>query len=158
MISFEEFLLIEGILWDVGNIESGFSRKSDWNEFHKEHKDTELVQADIGSMRYKMYRHFSTYYLTTDSDEYMGYISFENNRIKNAKSEITKGFYTIMFTVLIHNKQMLEICSDTEMSSSAISGWLNLHNSQNRLNISVRTREGDIKATKENYLLDINNY
>ena len=134
------------------------SGKSDW-EFELDRDTKELVKDNIGSKRYKLYKVFSKYYLTSESDVYLGRIELtEPNKgvsvIETSHSNMRKGFYNIIFTSILGNTNIKEILSDTELSNQAIKSYSKLSR-LNNIKINIwNMSQGKMDYSEESLLSD----
>ena len=140
------------------------SGKKDW-EFELSKNNKELLKDKLGSERYKVYKVFSKYYLTSENDEYLGRLELTppNNKgvsvIETSHSNIKKGFYNIMFTAILGSKKtgIKEILSDTALSNQAIKSYTKL-SKLNNLKLSIYDTFSGKQEYDEKTLLDNENY
>ena len=153
---FKEFILQE-LAVDVGKQnDKQNSREFDWNKFYRDTDIPVLEQKDIGSNRYKLYRVYSSFFLTTENNDYLGILVLNiNNRtgiITLSNSKLKTGFYNIMFTTILSLDIVDELLSDVKLSSNAIKAYLNL-SINNMLSIKVLTIDGSyIDISRDNIL------
>ncbi|MDD2505593.1 MAG: hypothetical protein PHF21_04945, partial [Bacilli bacterium] len=103
---------------------NSYSREPEWNMYYKgKHKP---ILERIGSSHYKLYKIMSNYFLTTEDDNYLGYIELENKNgkhlISSSSTLLERGFYNIMFTCIL-SLNINEILSDTNLSTNAVNAY-----------------------------------
>lgn len=130
MISFNAFKINE--IATEHNIDYGryFDKSLDFKKEIESKKFLKLVDSNLGSIRYKIYKitgETTTYYLSSENDEYLGSIEIKKNRIKTSHSKIKRGFYHIMF-VSILSDGIDEIFSDHNLSTQVIKTYDSLDN------------------------------
>lgn len=144
---------IQEMAVDTGvNSRDNFSKDSEW-DFYKNNENTMLVANNIGSQHYKVYQNGSNFFLTSKEDEYKGQLE---GTIKDSLFVITssnadstvKGFYNIIFTVILGNTNITEINSDVAISSNAIRSYERLSVNSNLI-LKVKHRR---ETNKDNYL------
>lgn len=141
---------------DTGIHHSGaFGGVGDWEYYQKHPEFIVLVNDKISSKNYSIYKtkgqSYCTYYLV-QGDTYKGKISggIDKNTftIKETDSKLKRGFYEIMFLVLLtmYNK----LLSDTSLSTQAINSYTKLNkNKTKKFSIGVQTTQGDEEFSKE---------
>lgn len=113
-------------------ITSDLSREYEWNNI----KNTEfvlLINDKISSQHHKLFQYGdSTFYLTTEENEYLGYIEMQYNNavdayaITHSSTKLQRGFYNIMFTSILKLTDIKRILSDESLSVLAISSYTKL--------------------------------
>jgi hypothetical protein len=133
MTKYNEFLqefLQESLLemaYDSGvNDQQNYSKKKDWS-FYKGRDKTQLIAKDLGGSHYKIYfSGLSSYFLTTEDDEYLGQLEgrySENTFYISSSQSDVKGFYQIMFISLLAKTNIKHIISDISLSTQAIGSY-----------------------------------
>ena len=117
---------------------SSFSKEDDWEFYNKTPDSVDLVAFNVGSGRFKIWKSEHTFFLTSDSEEYIGSLQTReyNNilYIETSHTKLKKGFYNIMFTFLL--TMYKEIRSDTSLSTNAIKAYERL-DKNTKLNVQV---------------------
>jgi hypothetical protein len=131
--------MIDEMAMNRGSITHGAdSREKEWLNTSDNHKD--LIRDRIGSNHYKVYQVGSTYFLTTENNEYLGYIEFDITRkyhiIRMSSSNIERGFYIIMFTTIL-SSGVKEIVSDSMLSTNAIKSYEKINKSKSSISLKV---------------------
>ncbi len=136
---------------------SSKSKESDWNKFYRGTNRVNLLRDNLGGSRYKLYQVVGIYFLTDFEDNYIGFInlSITNRiaRIKESSSNLSGGFYKIMFPVLLSLGSFDNIVSDANISMNAYKSYERL-NKNGLLSVSIVTKDGNIPISLENYLMD----
>jgi hypothetical protein len=116
---------------------SSFNRKADWNIIKNRKHD--VIRDRIGSNHYKVVKDGSTYYLVSENNEYLGSIEFRigsKHIILASNSLIDRGFYAIMFTVIL-SSGVKEIISDSLLSTNAIDSYEKLAQGHTSLKVEI---------------------
>lgn len=157
MISFREFCLAEGILWDA-DVSNPFNGGIDWKYHHNPSIDNRcMLLLEDKNQGHRIYKFFNTYYMTDLGDVYMGLIKTETKnlcaKIKNSESMRKGGFYGFMFECILSKTDIKCIYSDNEMSKSSIASWVKLSKGA-KFDIKIENYDGsDIAPSQENYLI-----
>ena len=136
---------------------TSLSKKTDW-ELIKNTKFVKLIRKNINS-KFDLYSTLneSTFYLTNDMLDYLGYIEIEYQKDKSvveiiaSNSGIKSGFYNVMFTAIGSNTNISMILSDYHLSDNAVNSYEKLARSH-ILNIVVKEDDDYITFSKENLL------
>jgi hypothetical protein len=97
-------------------------------------KFTKLLKDKVSKERYKVYKTDLLYFLVSENDDYLGCIEIKNKHIKSSDSKLKRGFYLIMFTVILTD--INEIFSDFRLSTQAINSYEKLAKN-NQLSIKL---------------------
>lgn len=111
---------------ETGQNGNTFNRSGEWNTFYKTSNFTKLIYEELGTNKYKFYKHGSElYFLIDKNDNYIGHIELHDSKITSSFSLLNGGFYNIMFTLIL--TQIPYILSDKELSSQAIRSYEKLN-------------------------------
>jgi hypothetical protein len=116
-----------------GRMDKGVkSMQSDWDRFYKGTDTTKLIYKNLGGSHYKLFNATSKYFLTDRDNEYLGYIELNNIssgkvQIKSSSSNLSGGFYKIMFPLLLSLPNIEEIYSDDYISENAFKAYKRLN-------------------------------
>lgn len=106
-------------------------------EFKDDYKYLKLVKSDIQPRNLKLFSFVNRFYLATDDNNYIGHIEFEAKLIDNKKclfiSEANskkiyniKGFYNLIFNIILSNTDFDIILNDEQESEKSITAWKKL--------------------------------
>lgn len=112
---------------EASGTERSFSKEYDWATLQFK----ELLDRGISSKRYNLYKTPHSFWLTSDTDEYMGHISGDYKTvggkeaflISESFSKLSGGFYVIMFAHIFKHTNIDYIFSDTLVSEKAVNSW-----------------------------------
>jgi hypothetical protein len=94
VITFVEFC--NEMASSTGQNGNTFNRSGEWNTFYKTSEFTKLLYKDLGTNKYKFYKHGSElYFLIDKNDNYIGHIELNDSKI------------TSHHTTLLHNKLLI---------------------------------------------------
>jgi hypothetical protein len=133
-----------------------YSLKKDFDKY-KNSKSFKLQADKIGSMNYSLYKStidLNEIYFLTENDEYRGQITFMKDGnsliIKTShKEKSVKGFYNILFTIILNKNKSIEIVSDNNLSTQAFKSYMKLSKNKSFI-LKTKTMFGYEEFTKEN--------
>lgn len=165
MKTFREYL--DEMAINTGTNRFGLSKKVEFNSLEIFNplsvagKMTILLKDNYSSMHYKIFKYGAIYYLSTDENNYLGYLELEevsNNicKINASHSKLKGGFYNLFFTFILSFTKYKEILSDISLSDQAITSYSNLNN-KSHLNIRVKSFNSYFPFSKEKLTSDVKN-
>jgi len=127
------------------------SLKTQW-DFYKGKDFAKEIEKSYTPKKYKIFQVGDkgniTYYLTNKYEEYLGGIELQSTnkkgryKINISASDIKGGFYFLMFTIILKNKEISEIISDKSLSKSAVKAYENLNNKSLHFIVQILTQDG----------------
>ena len=156
MVKFKEYITNE-MAHMSGILDSNsYSLKSEFNNY-KNSKSFELQTDKIGSMNYSLYKstiNLNEIYFLTEDGEYRGQITFMKDGnsliIKTShKEKSVKGFYNILFTIILNKNKNIEILSDNNLSTQAFKSYMKLSKNKSFI-LRTKTLFGYDDFSKEN--------
>jgi hypothetical protein len=114
-----------------------------------------LVKDNIGSKKYKFYKVGNeVFYLTDKNDNPIGIISGTSKGSDfeiwgSEKNPKVKGFYSIMFPLILNHTKIKNIYSDTLLSPEAAKVYSKLAKSKSLVNVYLKTSDGIKKYSEK---------
>jgi hypothetical protein len=153
-------VICEGIISGIMPT-SAKSKKHDWDKFYKNTDKVKLLYDNLGGSHYKLYVLIHTYFLTDNKDDYLGYIELKttNNiaRVQASSSELSGGFYKIMFPILLSLPNIDSIYSDNDLSTNAFSSYSRLKSDHLIISVYSPSENKELALTLDNYKAHPNN-
>jgi len=116
-----------------------------------------LINDKVSKNKLKVYRNINNFFLVDSNNEYLGHIEFRKvNKvitITESNSDISRGFYAIMFNIMLSEDDIEEIISDSKLSTQAINSYIKLANSLTNQILSIKVKNVDgtyTEVSKEN--------
>lgn len=120
---------------DTGINTLGFNRGGDLEFYIENPKFIKKTYKDIGSTDYEVIQTDNyDFFLTNKNGEYLGHVELsapDKNgycSIKSSRSKIKRGFYNLLFSVILESNDIKGVLSDSELSSQAIKSYQKLAN------------------------------
>ena len=123
---------------------NNFSSKDDWDFYKTENrKFITLVQDNVTSKHWKIYKTKTIYFLVSEYEEYLGKIDITpvgDEAIINTSHSTIKGLYSIMFPVIL--KKFDVILSGNSLSTQAIRSYEKLSKTAKNFKVKLQTVDG----------------
>lgn len=126
-------------------------------DFKQDFKNLKLLKDTIKPLNNKLYSGDDIFYLTDDNDNYIGhleYINISRNIIKVTSSySKQRGFYKLLFKLILILTNIKMIFGDDEQSTDAIAAWKSVLKGFKKKVYNTETNEVEdfIKSKEDDY-------
>lgn len=146
-----------------GKVSKSYFNRED--EFEQYKESYHLIKKNInskGMMIFSQTKTSLTYFLTDKNKKYLGFVEFQpyhsNSvvKISASNSQLSGGFYNIIFSAILTFTVIEEILSDTDLSDNAMKAYENL-NKQPSINVRVFDGSEYSEFSESNFKLSSHN-
>jgi hypothetical protein len=139
------------------------SQKQEWKD--RDERFIKLLGDKLGKNKLKFYQYGNTFYLSTENDEYLGFIegkihdkifyvkASSKDELFDAYKPKDMNFYSTMFRLILDFLKVKEINSDSDLSKQAMKSYLKINNEVTKgLEVKVKINDEYLEISEENFL------
>lgn len=102
----------------------------------------------MSNLHLKVYRTLNNFFLVNEENEYMGHIEFSlkdkilniNKSNSDKEKGLDRGFYVVMFNIMLSQDDIKEIISDKQLSTQAVKAYKKLNGELLKQDYKVRVK------------------